>query len=464
MQQIPPETCPWSLSGPQFPQPTAIQQRYCYPKGRPEYSNRKGGALWTMFGADGKEDKEFRLLHVYYSAKRATNKALSSSMTPSEVGSPDREATSPSMRSPPRKRAVTHHYNNSQSTSPSTSNLVSHPMRQVPQLTERVFAHSPAITSSSTNSCSVPSSPLTPEISLPLSQVYTMPTSNGRGTTTLNNRNISARTFPVWPEQMIVTPINDIQVSNVKFPQSPPGEIKEQRLYRTYSDESSQLPTGFQSPSPFRRPIASSPPTSRTINVQRSPLFRTGEYYTGATASLLGGNIDSYQLDSFDRLDDTSVSTGGRSDPFTKEILDLPLQFDSESFWNEPFLAISQTPSLDPSIIVDDIFGTKQRERQDNLSSHLRAYQQHIRDEVLAAPEAEQPQLVSLMASWARTVAEDPLSIRAPPLLKRFPSPLPRALSPPTRFDPPYNSSKDGHETDRVVDDVSVDHIVVASV
>lgn len=72
-----PENCPWSLSGPQFPQPTAIQQRYCYPKGRPEYSSRKGGALWTMYGADGKEDVEFRLLHVYYSAKRAVNKGLS---------------------------------------------------------------------------------------------------------------------------------------------------------------------------------------------------------------------------------------------------------------------------------------------------------------------------------------------------------------------------------------------------
>ena len=43
-----PETCPWSLSGPQFPAPTAIQQRYCYPKGKAEYSNHKGGALWTF--------------------------------------------------------------------------------------------------------------------------------------------------------------------------------------------------------------------------------------------------------------------------------------------------------------------------------------------------------------------------------------------------------------------------------
>ena len=64
-------TCPWSLSGPQFPVPTAIQQRYCYPKGDPNYSTMKGGALWTAYDEHGREDLEFRLLHVYYSAKRA---------------------------------------------------------------------------------------------------------------------------------------------------------------------------------------------------------------------------------------------------------------------------------------------------------------------------------------------------------------------------------------------------------
>jgi hypothetical protein len=72
-------SCPWSLSGPQFPQPTAIQQRYCYPKGDPEYSSRKGGALWTMYGADGKENIDYRLLHVYFSAKRAINKGMTAS-------------------------------------------------------------------------------------------------------------------------------------------------------------------------------------------------------------------------------------------------------------------------------------------------------------------------------------------------------------------------------------------------
>jgi hypothetical protein len=48
MADVPETNCPWSLSGPQFPQPTAIQQRYCYPKGDPVYSSQKGGALWTM--------------------------------------------------------------------------------------------------------------------------------------------------------------------------------------------------------------------------------------------------------------------------------------------------------------------------------------------------------------------------------------------------------------------------------
>jgi hypothetical protein len=76
------ETCPWSLSGPQFPTPTAIQQRYCYPKGDAEYSAIKGGALWTTYKENGMEDLDWRILHVYYSAKRAGNKSASKSAPP----------------------------------------------------------------------------------------------------------------------------------------------------------------------------------------------------------------------------------------------------------------------------------------------------------------------------------------------------------------------------------------------
>lgn len=61
-------------SGPQFPTPSSLQQRYCYPRGDSSYSNEKGGALWTAYKSDGTEDLEFRILHVYYSAKRAGTK------------------------------------------------------------------------------------------------------------------------------------------------------------------------------------------------------------------------------------------------------------------------------------------------------------------------------------------------------------------------------------------------------
>jgi len=88
---FPVESCPWSLSGPQFPQPTGIQQRYCYPKGDPNYSSNKGGALWTMF-INGKEDTEYRLLHVYHSPKRAINKGLTPCQVDRSTGSSARSA------------------------------------------------------------------------------------------------------------------------------------------------------------------------------------------------------------------------------------------------------------------------------------------------------------------------------------------------------------------------------------
>lgn len=72
------KNCTWSLSGPQFPIPTAIQQRYCYPQGNDEYASKKGASLWTMYNCEGEEDYEYRLLHVYYSIKRANNRSSNS--------------------------------------------------------------------------------------------------------------------------------------------------------------------------------------------------------------------------------------------------------------------------------------------------------------------------------------------------------------------------------------------------
>jgi len=82
MNSFPPLKCPWSLSGPQFPNPAPLQQRYCYPRGDTEYASRKGGSLWTIVDDDGKEDLTYRLLHVYFSEKRANSITTLSSSPP----------------------------------------------------------------------------------------------------------------------------------------------------------------------------------------------------------------------------------------------------------------------------------------------------------------------------------------------------------------------------------------------
>jgi hypothetical protein len=140
LQDIPPDACPWSLSGPQYPRPTAMQQRYCYPKeeARPQYSCCKGSALWTMF-RDGVEDQNYRLLHVYFSTKRANNRGVSV---------PDDEEAS-SSRSSARSRA------------PKRSKKITSPPRNVYPVNNRAsFFASPTMTAVSTTSPSLHDSPL----------------------------------------------------------------------------------------------------------------------------------------------------------------------------------------------------------------------------------------------------------------------------------------------------------------
>lgn len=60
------DDCPWSPGAPQFLSPTSTRQRYCYPEGRPSHSSVKGGTLWTEYdNTEGRENLEYRLLHVY---------------------------------------------------------------------------------------------------------------------------------------------------------------------------------------------------------------------------------------------------------------------------------------------------------------------------------------------------------------------------------------------------------------
>jgi hypothetical protein len=360
MDTVPSETCPWSLSGPQFPLPTAIQQRYCYPKGRPEYSSRKGGALWTMYGADGKEDVEYRLLHVYFSAKRAINKGVSSNPENEPAHYPDGAS------SPPKKRAATKRDKSS-------------PRRALPKEHQNQFMNSPAITTSS--SSSLYGSPLSFHVLPPSLSLY----ASTNTTSSPNKSSESSAIYPTWPEQLIVTPINDILPRPQALLQSP--------INHNYSSDDSSR-AGVQSPSPFRRPIRTPAPI---INVAKSPLLRTGEY----TVTL--------PCDS-DICDTESMSS---RDPFPCEVLDFPLQQEVDSFWNDPFMTLMLSPSQDAGFNSAGYFGTEQREH--SFVSRLNVLQESIRGRILAAPVTEQPKLVCLMASWARKVAEDPLAATSSP-------------------------------------------------
>jgi hypothetical protein len=65
----------------------------------------KGGALWTCYDKSGKENLEYRLLHVYYSAKRAGNKGqMKASVTPHRFPLDDTDS-SLTMKKKPRIQA-----------------------------------------------------------------------------------------------------------------------------------------------------------------------------------------------------------------------------------------------------------------------------------------------------------------------------------------------------------------------
>jgi hypothetical protein len=121
--------CKWALSGPQFPQPTAMQQRYCYPVvGESYYSKTQGGTLWTMYNCEGEEEKEYRLLHVYYSPKRAKNN-LNAASTSAGSNAEGKKKQKPKRkrdegkknRKPKRKRATSKTGKGTKKSKPSVS-------------------------------------------------------------------------------------------------------------------------------------------------------------------------------------------------------------------------------------------------------------------------------------------------------------------------------------------------------
>jgi len=250
-----------------------------------------------MYGADGKEDLEFRLLHVYFSAKRAVNKGVSIPEEEMVAASPAKRTKRSPMRSPLR--------------------MVASPQKHLQQ--------SPAITTSSVSQSSLCSSPLSFDI-LP-------PPSPGQ--------KAALQHMPCLE-----------QYSNFV---SPPNDMF---LHRRFHP----LESNFMTSSPFRH------------NIQQSPLTR---------------------------------STAERESMETFE-LDASLQ-EIDQYWNDPLLNIMLKPSQDAA--------EKQQQQQQAKPEPVRSFvarletlHESIRELIMAAPVAEQPALVSLLAAWARQIAEDPLT------------------------------------------------------
>jgi hypothetical protein len=129
-----------------YPSPTTIQQRYCYPDvGRAEYKSRTGGALWTLCDDRGKDDTEYRLLHVYLSAKRAANQGVELSQSEKDLARQQRLSASSPMakksrhnrksagihnleRGPGQQRVQPLHHQSSTNAMVSTSTSMATPM------------------------------------------------------------------------------------------------------------------------------------------------------------------------------------------------------------------------------------------------------------------------------------------------------------------------------------------------
>jgi hypothetical protein len=395
---VPAETCPWQLSGPQFPVPTAIQQRYCYPRGPAEYSDRKGSSLWTMFNADGKEDEEFRLLHVYFSHKRAVNKGVFipaaelAAAAAAAAAFPIRRspARSPTKGKNTRKRQAAH-----QLTSPPRRQSLHHRQHQ------HLHNHpkqSSAITSSTASLNSSPSL-----CSSPLSFDTLMPTSPARGLTTATGASLLPpdlfrRSFQL-PDAALLTP----------SPYRGRG-----KLLSNYNNSSGSYHSIQQSQ------LA----TSRDLEEEVSKESMDPFFASDMDASLQ--EIDCYFDDPMLNMLDPSLE-----DVHTMYATDAPSLFTNDSTKT----SVSRS-----------------------LAHSLNGVHDTIRKSILAADHAEQSALVGLVAAWARRVAKDPL--KSPAVPPEFSSqPVMRRLN---QKDQQNGGGVDIKEHDHVQDDDEDDNTVDA--
>lgn len=355
MTKLPRETCPWSLSGPQFPQPTAIQQRYCYPKGDPEYAGRKGGALWTMYGAHGKEDFQFRLLHVYFSVKRAVNTGVDLSLE-----------------------------------------------EQVPQTFPNTVASSSSVSGSA-------------------------------GTSKRNSKRISRATRSPWQERPKSSAPNGRSTKRLRRPSLPATAINYE----------SQIPP----PSPFnnaRRYMESidgsvyvSPNTAASSVGERhqglahglgpSYMFDHRPFHPVTSFDAEESHTSGYDFSRknqypFRTMVDHQPSSGHQRHHHSPASLiekDESFEFNEAAAtviggtlpaWNDPLLALDGKPSFEPEIPKRHASGLGEKpSTPERLKIRLGQIHEGIREGILAHPRANQGALLSIVATWGRNLAQNPL-------------------------------------------------------
>jgi hypothetical protein len=86
------------------------------------------------------------------------------------------------------------------------------------------------------------------------------------------------------------------------------------------------------------------------------------------------------------------------------------LVVDLDSYWNDPLFTLVMKPSMEqqappPEKDLDDSCKA--------LGNRLQVLHQRIREGILAHPPTEQGPLVSIVANWARSIAQSPLEIQA---------------------------------------------------
>ena len=429
MKEMPPETCPWSLSGPQFPKPTAIQQRYCYPKGHTDYSSIKGAALWTIFRSDGVEDLEFRLLHVYYSNKRAVNKGVEESPKGAKRMKP--------YRTPPKTPRT--------KMSPPPSRLQSPPMTALRSAASPPFSsprhrqnHPPTMGTQAFS----PSPP-------PLSSPHFMrsPALTTSSVSSPNHYFHSPLGFDVFSMSPSPATRNTLPALGGHYYRDYYYHQRQQQHYHP------PRPHNFISPmddtSSFLR--ARFHPLADTATLTPSPPYRTATFPGCPGRNQSCSNISSYIRSppprrgykgaaALSKRDSSSSEEEARSgvtasDPFPCDMeTSLHGEEGNDSVWDDPLMSMLLKPNRgelpQPPVATAAAAGKAKSERSyvSILSNRLEDLRETVITElVLSAPASEQPTLVSAVARWARSVARDPLMM--PNITPQRPSHEPAAVA-----------------------------------